>query len=215
MTDFPFKPENNPKQQAIVAPSLYKPRLKEARSFIEQTTLIVKKNKQGYLFYSRKDNPELFQQLELCGFFDFHCTNKQKTVAMVHQVNKFIFGSGWKYYLKGHRCKQHEVEVHHLDGDVTNNNPRNLCYVSPQLNKLCAQACNLQYYGKVKKIMVESMAQAASVVAATVKHTHRRLYGVALSIPAAQWLMQLPTSLRSKANVSWSPHPLPREGHPI
>ncbi len=200
--DFPFKPDGN-RHHLSTPTAVIKQALKDTRAYITNNPPISKTNKSGYIYYTRKDNSVLFEMLESCGFFDFHRSNKQKTIVMEHQVNKFVFGSGWKYYLRGYICTKETVEIHHLDGDVTNNNPRNLAYVTPQVNKLCAQACGLEYLGKVKKKMTETMAQAASIIAVSVKRTFKRLHKKVPNISALQWLLTLPHNLKRRADAKW------------
>lgn len=203
--NFPFTPESNPRNQRIASAREIKARIKETRSFLNSTELVSHVNKNGYIYYLQSDNPELFTMLEHCGFFDFHQSNRKKLMVMAHQVSMFVFGSGYKHYLRGHVALKSHVDIHHLDGDVSNNNPKNLRYVSPQLNKLCAQACNTKYFGQVLRKMKEGMLDAANIIALSVRRTSKRLLGRVVNIPAVQWLMSLPYSVKWTTDPVWQP----------
>ena len=112
-----------------------------ARRYLECAN--IRTNANGYQYVLAKENKRLFQFLEQCRFFVFHCTNTKKEIAYVHQIVLYTDkrpGAGWRRERRGEVCCAGQMEVHHLDGDVTNNVYSNLWYVSPIENKLLAHA---------------------------------------------------------------------------
>jgi hypothetical protein len=92
----------------------------------------------GYLVVRRSKNPELFKILAKYHFFDFHCTNRYRQLVGVHQIALYI-DKGWaRYYYTGRCCVKGQLEVHHLDHNKLNNDPKNLWYVTPTENKVLA-----------------------------------------------------------------------------
>lgn len=105
-------------------------------------------NKEGYIFLNRKDNPEIFEYLDALQFFAFQITNKKREVVSIHQAalwfTRGIFA--WRYH--SDKVKNGgRTEVHHRDSNPSNNDPSNLCYVTPQQNSLCANAVSKKYHG--------------------------------------------------------------------
>ena len=92
----------------------------------------------GYLFVTRKNNPQLFHYLDRYGFFKFHRSNTFKSIAGVHQVVLYLH-RGWKlHYYSRRYCVRGKLECHHLDHVKHNNTPSNLWYVTPTENKVLA-----------------------------------------------------------------------------
>jgi hypothetical protein len=98
-----------------------------------------------YQKLTRSNHPFLFQLLEDLGFFQFHYTNKKKSLIYVHQVQSFIKRNGgyYLYHQKGIVCGKGEMECHHLDNNPSNNSQNNLKYVTPKENKLLSYLVRL------------------------------------------------------------------------
>lgn len=112
-----------------------------ARRYLAAATIHT--NASGYQYVLAKENKRLFDYLEQCRFFAFHCTNVRKEIAYVHQIVLYTDrrpAAGWRRERRGEVCRAGLMEVHHLDGDPSNNDYSNLWYVSPIENKLLAHA---------------------------------------------------------------------------
>ena len=126
----------------------------------ELTTLLsqaVQEEYNGYMIVRRSKNPELFKALAKYHFFDFHCTNRRRQLVGVHQIVLYIYRGWARYYYAQTYCVKGHLEVHHLDHNKLNNDPKNLWYVTPTENKVLAditQVClnksQSLYYGMAK-----------------------------------------------------------------
>jgi hypothetical protein len=146
-----------------------------ANVFVKINLITWLEDNDGYLYQLRSKEPELFKHLDQIGFFEFHRTNESKQRVYQHQVSKYL-ASGHKLYRNGYYAEKGKVEIHHLDGDTKNNDPRNLRYVSPGLNRLCAMAINLPYKGDVYSTKItESPKEARKLIELTFKRHLKRL----------------------------------------
>jgi hypothetical protein len=96
-----------------------------ANVFVKINLITWLEDNDGYLYQLRSKEPELFKHLDQIGFFEFHRTNESKQRVYQHQVSKYL-ASGHKLYRNGYYAEKGKVEIHHLDGDTKNNDPRNL-----------------------------------------------------------------------------------------
>lgn len=78
----------------------------------------------------------LFSWLKAEGFFAFHVTNTRAEIISAHQVVAFFCCGGKIAFRNGFTCRKDQDEVHHLDGDTTNNNPSNLVYVPSECHAM-------------------------------------------------------------------------------
>lgn len=90
-------------------------------------------------FYRNENNEDLFTQLYLDGFFDFHTSNGGSIVSY-HQIVAFYCCGGREALANGITCVQGHHEVHHLDGDSLNNDGDNLIYVPTLIHYLLTHA---------------------------------------------------------------------------
>lgn len=127
-------------------------------------------NKDGYLFLTRGKRSELFKLLENSGFFEFHETNISQDSVYQHQVSKFL-ATGYELYGRGYYARKGEVEIHHLDGNQQNNDPRNLRYVSPGLNYFIARSLRFPYTGNQSNRITESAEEARNMLRLSLKRT--------------------------------------------
>ena len=177
----------------------------EARAFIKANPLVVRYNRKGYAYCLKRENQTQFSMLEKAGLMRFHITNRGN-IFMLHQINMFLWGSGWKWYLKGYTASEGEVDIHHLDRNTLNNDPRNLRYVSPQLNKLCSEALGQKHNGpNPKKTMTESLLGAAKIIQLSVNRFFLSLGIHSPNIPIARWLLNLPGNIRDAVIIHWAP----------
>lgn len=103
------------------------------RSLLNKATPFMLGN---YVYVSKHRNLDLFRLLKKFGFFKFHVTNTNQSLIAVHQVVAYL-GRGWKlYYYGNQRCCKGQLEIHHLDTCTTNNEYRNLWYVTPTENQV-------------------------------------------------------------------------------
>ena len=120
----------------------------KALFYIKNGLLKVSKCKiNGYQVVKKENNRALWKLLEPTGLFEFHETNKTKTVFGWHEVVAYL-NFGYKAYINGFRARKGEIEVHHLDSNKQNNHPDNLIYVTPYINHLAAQAVREGYQGE-------------------------------------------------------------------
>ncbi|WP_338116588.1 HNH endonuclease [Synechocystis salina] len=127
-------------------------------------------NKDGYFFLIRENKSEFFELLEKTGFFEFHETNTSKNSVYQHQVSKFL-ASGYKIYGRGYYARKGEVEIHHLDSNQQNNDPRNLRYVSPGLNYFIARSLRFPYTGEISNCITETREEAKEMLLLSLKRT--------------------------------------------
>lgn len=133
----------------------------------------------GYIRLLRKENQEIFELLDQMDFFKFHCTNNGHS-CYLHQINLYL-KEGWKKYKNMEYCKIGELEVHHYDNDVNNNNWDNLVYVTPYDNKKLSHMVRYskRYYGNVINTLSIGADEFSKVAFHTIKCTaaaaHKKL----------------------------------------
>lgn len=76
-----------------------------------------------------KSIKKLKELLTDLGCFEFYSTNSGERIIGLSQVIYFVH-SGFKAYANGYKVSKNIHEVHHIDGDVTNNSPGNLILLS-------------------------------------------------------------------------------------
>lgn len=100
------------------------------------------KSEGGYKILIRQENKKLFALLDQIGFFKFNKTNRRKTICGLHQIVIYIY-KGYKSFQLGGSINKHQMEVHHIDHDPSNNSHHNLEYTTPQNNKAIATIVNI------------------------------------------------------------------------
>lgn len=176
-------------------------------------------NKNGYLYITRKDYPELFAALDTLKYFDFQRTNKTKQIVGIHQASCYLYRGvwAWRYYSykidEAYANGTIRSEVHHLDSDVTNNCKDNLVYVTPQQNSLCADSVSKQYHGLralnsacVKKWNVcnSGLADTAKLIRLTMIRTLEAMSFTIEQMPTvANILLQLPYNVGKEVIKQW------------
>lgn len=119
-----------------------KQRIKPLKVKIEKIKTLLKSarffsNKNNYKFLTKDKNPKLFKLLNETGFFKLHYSNRRKQIVGFHQVVLFCH-RGYKALFFNSKILKGELEVHHLDHNVLNNEPSNLTYTTPENNKAIA-----------------------------------------------------------------------------
>lgn len=151
--------------------SAIKQKIREAKALLD--TLVTKEASNGYILVPFcKHNKPLFLLIEELCFFNYHCTNLTRKTIYLHQVVAYLH-NGWIEYRAGRYCEKGVREVHHLDGDIKNNKPRNLIYVTPAENKLLAQFAGGSNSSTVHHIDVRP--NFFQLLLATLKATYTRL----------------------------------------
>ena len=88
-------------------------------------------NKRKIIRLSKKDC--YIRLLKFClndiNCFDFYTTNSGEHIIGVSQIIYYIH-TGYKAYLRGYIVNGNEHEIHHLNGNVKDNNPKNLILLS-------------------------------------------------------------------------------------
>lgn len=110
----------------------------------------VTKVKDGRLVLLAKHNTFVFDTLERLGCFKFYETNSGLHVIGVSQVVLFL-DHGWKALRNGFTMKKGEMEVHHIDGDVTNNDPKNLVALDKDGHAYISACSNTPRWGRAVK----------------------------------------------------------------
>ena len=92
----------------------------------------------GYLYVQRSQNKELFRYLDRFGFFQFHRSNRSKRLVAIHQIVLYFYKGYKRYYYGNQVCVKGTLEIHHLNHNTTDNDKKNLWYVTPTENKVLA-----------------------------------------------------------------------------
>lgn len=113
-------------------------------------------DKNHYKYLTRNHNPGLFKLLDKTGFFNFHKSNKRKQIVSFHQIVLFA-NKGYKYLFFGGQAIKGKTEIHHIDSNTQNNQPSNLAYTSPIINKAISTITSIvfnrqdiKYHGTVQ-----------------------------------------------------------------
>lgn len=165
------------------------------------------KDKRITLFKS--NNKWIFKQLHLLGCFDFYSTNNGNIIGL-SQVIAFL-SYGWKAFRNGFTAPKHTIEVHHINGDVTNNNPDNLIYLSKEDHQVVSDLSYTPFYGKVNwvghtpfnrqgKTNTNKTHFLINVIQETIEAVTSRRSNTKLSIPFYEVLLNLPQSLWKSSN---------------
>jgi hypothetical protein len=117
----------------------------KVQRLLDAGLVVLGKTKAGYITMERRKNESFFQLLDEIGFFQFHVTNSGWIVGL-HQVVAFI-SYGWKALKNGFIAKKDEIEVHHIDGNISNNKADNLVYLSKQDHVLVSSVSSTPTYG--------------------------------------------------------------------
>lgn len=183
-----------------------------AFSLLEECTSFI--NKSGYRCLLRKENQQLFNTLEDLGFFEFHCTNKQKVIIGYHQAVLYLH-NGWKILrYNSQKCAQGKLEVHHFDSNTLNNDVDNLWYVTPQQNCICSSIVNKKYLGhkhlhsanlvRWGKATGNELTTTAALIRKTYIKTMKAMGFTLSQIPTvANILLQCPYNLGKKLVRHW------------
>lgn len=176
--------------------------VRDFKRYIKQEDVLnIQIDENGYVSLWKSENKEIFETLKKIHFFDFHTTNNGKIVGL-HQVVQYC-SIGWRLFLRGYSCEQGTAEVHHLDGDPTNNKAGNLRYISPALNKGLSSITRSLNSSRVKNPVSESFSAAANMAHLTWKRISRRL-GLKCKLPDIQaFLLKLPRNMRTEIVRFW------------
>lgn len=161
-------------------------------------------NQQGRVFLRSSNNKWIFHQLRLLGCFEFYATNNGHIVGL-SQIVAFL-SYGWKAYKNGFTASKDEIEVHHIDGDVTNNDSDNLVYLSREDHQVVSDISYTPFYGKVNYIgctPFNKHGRATSnpthflvnIIQETVSAVSSRRSKIKLHIPYSDVLLNLPKTL--------------------
>lgn len=173
------------------------------------------KNKDGYIFVTRQQNPHLFSVLDGLQFFEFQYRNQKHTIAGVHQIVLYLHVgmNHWRWNDRKVRESQSNggYEVHHLDSNPSNNCIDNLYYVTAQQNQLCADAVHKKYAGHVTSATVSHFANftgaikdTASLVRLTIIRTLQALGITDIQIPSIAYIfLQLPKNIGKDIILNW------------
>ena len=173
-------------------------------------------NKDGRLFLTRKQNPRLFKLLDKIQIFEFYSTNNGQIVGLSQIVAYLSYG--WKAYLNGFTAPCSEIEVHHVNGDVQDNNPENLVYLSRQDHQYISSCTYTPFYGKVLsdastpfnrqgKTITNKHHFLVNILIDTVSNVSSRRSGHSISLSYPQVLLALPKLLwKRRQNFTIMPH---------
>lgn len=177
--------------------------LKEAKTFI---------SKSGYRTLKFENNVKLHKLLESLGFFEMHVTNNGN-VAGVHQIVLYLHRGIWRMRYSPKKCvaKHGYLDVHHLDNNKLNNDPRNLWYVTPQQNSLAANLFSQKYVGLIKSGNVKHWYKLGGGACDTAKlmwlTAQRTLEGLGFDLQqiplVAEFLLKLPGNLGNQIIRNW------------
>lgn len=183
----------------------------ECYELLKTATVFI--DKHNYVKLTRKANAQLFKKLEALAIFDFHYTNVNRSILGMHQIVMYLRSGIYIFRYKGHTCNHGELEVHHLDSNPLNNTYENLVYVTPQQNKLCAEAVRKPYHGdrNLKYANIKSWAtygggklDTATLIRKTLVATFTALGFTLEQIPAvAAILMELPYKVGTEIIRFW------------
>lgn len=174
-----------------------------------------RKGRNGRYVLFARENQEIFYMLTALGAFKFYKTNKGRIIG-VSQVVAFLCCGGYKAYKNGFEAPKHEIEVHHINGDITDNSEENLVYVGKQDHLILSSATNTPFKGDVtlkKPTPFNKQGQQvknpkhylANLLQETLKAvaTKRSGFGLKLSIPLL--VRNLPKNLHTTIVRSYYP----------
>jgi hypothetical protein len=162
----------------------------------------------GYQFLTRKTNKQLFNYLDRCGFFEFHCTNTQRQICSLHQIVLYLH-KGWELFLFGYTCPCGTYEIHHLDHDPRNCEPENLVYVTPQENQILASITKMSYHSNAQIPLIgafnakNKLTNFANILKLTFERTYSKLGFQVPDVSLASWLFSLPANLGKQLYKYW------------
>lgn len=165
-----------------------------------------KKGSNGRLVLFRQDNKLLFNSLRKLGCFSFYCDNKGDIIG-VSQVIAFLH-HGYKAHANGFTAPRGQVEVHHINGDITDNRPENLIYLSKQDHLMISSCTNTVAVGKLKhsdptpfnrqgRPVENPKHYLANVLADTLEAVSKFRGGIAIKIWVPTVIRSLPKNLYS------------------
>lgn len=186
---------------------------------IEKMGLLIKermkphKSKNGRLVLFRKDNRLIFNILDSLGCFQFYIGNKNKEIIGVSQVMAFLH-YGWKALLNGFTAEN--LEVHHIDGDVLNNEASNIIYLSKQDHLIVSHSTNTESYGRIDKenatpfnrngkAISNPLHYLANVIKMTLEAVAKKRGGLRIKVSLPTILLDLPKSIHSVVIRSYFP----------
>ena len=187
------------------------PQIASALSLLEQSKSF--SNKEGYVLLLASDNPALFEAITDLAFFDFQSTNIERAIVGYHQVVLYLHRGIWAWRYKSNKViASGKTECHHLDSNPSNNNIDNLVYVTPQQNKLCANAVHSKYLGQVTSACIEhwsdfgnSLMDTANLIRLTIIRTFQGMGIDTSDIPkAAYFFFRLPRYIGKEIIKHWS-----------
>lgn len=95
----------------------------------------------------KSKNKYIFKCLTRIKCFDFYCTNNGNIIGLSQVVAYLSYG--WKAYLNGFKAPKSEIEVHHINSDVTDNSPNNLIYLSRQDHAIVSSYTYTPFHGRL------------------------------------------------------------------
>lgn len=82
-----------------------------------------------YLNKNNQNINKIKKHLNDINCFDFYSTNSGRNIIGLSQIMYFIH-TGYKAYINGYTVNAREHEIHHLNGNVRDNRPKNLLLLS-------------------------------------------------------------------------------------
>lgn len=185
-------------------------RLKSA--VISQMQCVQGSDERYKLFKSQ--NQLVFKLLQKLGFFTFYPRNRGFVINR-SQVIAFL-NFGYKALLNGFTTEDAQVEVHHLNGNVWDDRPENLEYLSKADHCIVSNCTNTPLVGrpltspvgtpfnKQGKLIKDSKHHLANIIQATLKATSS-VRGGFVNVSVVQIFNDLPKRLYTKHIQSLMP----------
>jgi hypothetical protein len=159
------------------------------------------KSKRSVLLCSQ--NKLLFEQLDKVGLFTFYSNNSGQIIG-VSQVVAFLFCGGLEAMQKG--FDSDNLEVHHINGDVTDNSPENLVFLSKEDHDYVSRCTFTPYFGRVQeqgstpfnkqgRPITNAMHFLVNILQETVAAVSAHRSGKAVVLSYAEVLLNLPSTL--------------------
>ncbi len=160
-----------------------------------------------------QSNKTLFSLLKKIGFWNFYSGNSGKIVGY-SQVVAFLFCGGVEAYQNG--IGSDNLEVHHINGDVTDDSPDNLVYLSREDHEYVSHVSYTYFHGRLKeqgstpfnkrgRPITNPIHFLVNIIQETVAAVSQRRSGNRIELTFTEVLMALPQTIRNAPLVKQLP----------